>query len=315
VIAMTNEASSAAKVLPSGEQFEISVGGQRATVVEVGGGLREYEVDGRPVLEPYAAHRMRDGAHGAVLVPWPNRLEDGRYSFEGTTYQVPLTEPEKRNAIHGFLLWQPWEATERDADRIVMTTRLYPREGYPFTLGIRVSYELGPNGLTAATIAENLGDRACPFGHGQHPYLSPGSGLIDACTLQLSGSTRIVTDSERQLPTRRVPVDGTSFDFLEPRELGQTQIDYAFTDLARDGDGRAWTRLWGPDGGCAALWVDDSYAFVETYTGDTLAPDRARRGLGTEPMTCPPNGFASGDHVIRLEPGESVAAAWGACLS
>jgi aldose 1-epimerase len=312
---MTAETSSRARVLPSGEQFEIKAGAQRATIVEVGGGLREYVVDGRPVLEPYAADRMRDGAHGAPLIPWPNRLEDGRYSFDGTTYRVPLTEPEKRNAIHGFLLWQPWEATERDADRVVMTTHLYPREGYPFTLGIRISYELGPKGLTVATTAENLGDRGCPYGHGQHPYLSPGSGHIDACTLQLSGSTRIVTDPERQLPVGREPVEGTDFDFLEPRGLGEARIDHAFTDLARDDDGRAWTRLWGPDGGCAELWVDDSYGFVETYTGDTLAPDRARRGLGTEPMTCPPNGFASGDHVIRLEPGESVTATWGACLS
>jgi aldose 1-epimerase len=83
---MTSETSSAARVLPSGEQFEINAGGQRATIVEVGGGLREYEVDGRPVLEPYAADRMRAGAHGAPLIPWPNRLEDGRYSFDGTTY-------------------------------------------------------------------------------------------------------------------------------------------------------------------------------------------------------------------------------------
>jgi Aldose 1-epimerase len=123
---MTAETSSPARVLPSGEQFEINAGGQRATIVEVGGGLRECEMDGRPVLEPYAADRMRDGAHGAPLIPWPNRLEDGRYSFDGTAYQVPQTELEKRNAIHGFLLWQPWEATERDADRVVMKTHLYP---------------------------------------------------------------------------------------------------------------------------------------------------------------------------------------------
>ena len=302
-------------MLPSGEQFEIGAGRQRATIVEVGGGLREYAVDGRPVLEAYAADRIRDGAHGAPLIPWPNRLEDGRYSFDGRTYQVPLTEPEKQNAIHGFLLWQPWEATERDAERVVMATHLYPREGYPFMLGIRISYELGPDGLTVATTAENLGDRACPYGHGQHPYLSPGSGQLDACTLQLSGRTRILTDPERQLPTGREPAEGTDFDFLQPRALGEARIDHAFTDLVRDDDGLAWSRLWGPDGGCAELWVDGSYGFVETYTGDTLGPDRARRGLGTEPMTCPPNAFATGDHIIRLEPGEPVTTTWGARLS
>ena len=63
------------------------------------------------------------------------------------------------------------------------------------------------------------------------------------------------------------------------------------------------------------LWVDEVYPFVETYTGDTLAPDRARRGLGTEPMTCAPDAFNSGDGLIRLEPGESFTGTWGALLS
>jgi aldose 1-epimerase len=302
-------------VLPSGEQFEISSGGHRATIVEVGGGLREYEADGRAVIEPYSADRMRDGAHGAPLIPWPNRLADGRYSFDGEDYQVPLTEPEKRNAIHGFLLWRSWDAVEREPDRVVMGTRLYPLEGYPFSLEVRVAYELGPEGLTVNTTAENLGERPCPYGHGQHPYLSPGRGLIDDCTVQLAGLTRILTDAERQLPAGREPVQGTEYDFLEPRRLGATQIDFAFTDLVRDQDGRASTRLWGADGACAELWVDESYRFVETYTGDTLAPDRARRGLGTEPMTCAPNAFASGDGLIRLGPGESVTTRWGTRLS
>jgi galactose mutarotase-like enzyme len=48
-------------------------------VVEVGGGIRVYEVEGRPVFDPYPIHAMADGAHGTPLVPWPNRLRDGRY--------------------------------------------------------------------------------------------------------------------------------------------------------------------------------------------------------------------------------------------
>jgi len=105
---------------PSGEQFEIRTGGQRATIVEVGGGLREYEVDGRAVLEPYPVDRIRDGAHGAPLVPWPNRLAGGRYSFDGEDHQLALTEPERRNAIHGLLLWRPWTVVDRAGDRLVM---------------------------------------------------------------------------------------------------------------------------------------------------------------------------------------------------
>src|SRR5207248_5710713 len=114
---------------PSGEQLEIAHGEQRATIVEVGGGIREYELAGRPVLDPYRAEAMCDGAHGAPLIPWPNRLGEGRYSFEGHDYQLALTEPERGNAIHGLLRWCNWRALERGDDRVVMGTRLHPLQG------------------------------------------------------------------------------------------------------------------------------------------------------------------------------------------
>jgi aldose 1-epimerase len=133
--------------------------------------------------------------------------------------------------------------------------------------------------------------------------------------VQLAGRTRILTDPERQLPIGREPVEETPYDFLKARPLAAMRIDHAFTDLVRDPAGRAWTRLWGPDGACAELWVDETYRFVETYTGDTLTRDRARRGLGTEPMTCGPDAFALGEDVIRLAPGESTTTTWGARLS
>src|SRR5215207_3109340 len=300
---------------PSGEQWEIGTGNQRATIVEVGGGVREYEVDGRAVLEPYPVEQIRDGAHGAPLVPWPNRLADGRYSFDGQEHQLALTEPQRHNAIHGLLLWRPWRVVDRGTKRLVMGARLHPLPGYPFTLEVRIAYELNEDGLSVTTSAQNIGERACPYGNGHHPYLSPGDGLIDGCSLQLETETRIVTDPERQLPAGSEPVRDTAFDFSEPRILGDIQIDHAFTGLARDPLGRAWARLGGADGACAELWVDESYPFIQLYTGDALRPDRARRGLAAEPMTCPANALATGEDVIRLEPGESVTTAWGARLT
>ncbi|MEA2298818.1 MAG: aldose 1-epimerase [Solirubrobacteraceae bacterium] len=302
-------------VHPSGEQFEITDGEQRATVVEVGGGLREYAVAGRPVLDPYPAEAMCDGGHGAPLIPWPNRLADGRYRFDGADHQVALTEPAKHNAIHGFLRWRPWRALERGPDRVVVGTRLYPLSGYPFTLELSILYQLGPGGLEVSTTAANLGDRAAPYGCGQHPYLSPGAGLIDACRLEVPAATRITTDEERQLPTGTEPVEGTPYDFRSPRPIGSQPIDFAFTDLHRDADGRAVTRLCAPDGRTAELWVDEHYPIFEIFTGDTLSPTRRRRGLGVEPMTCPPNALATGDGVIRLEPGQTVCTRWGARLA
>jgi aldose 1-epimerase len=258
---------------------------------------------------------MCDGAHGAPLIPWPNRLADGRYRFDSTDYQVALTEPDKQNAIHGFLRWQSWGPLERSRDRIVMATTLHPQTGYPFTLDVRIEYRLDASGLTVATTSTNRGEHPCPYGCGQHPYLSPGPWLLDDCTVQLSAATRIVTDLERQLPTGIEPVNGTSFDFRAGRTLGDLRVDYAFTDLARDPDGRARVRLSRPDGYTSELWVDRTYPVIELFTADTLTPERRRRGLGTEPMTCPPNAFQTGQGLIYLKPGESTTTTWGACLT
>jgi aldose 1-epimerase len=300
---------------PSGEQFEIRQGDQRATVVEVGGGVRAYTDGDRPVLDPYAVDALCDGEHGAPLVPWPNRLADGAYRFDDTDYSVALNEPEKHNAIHGFLSWRPWQAVEQDTSRVVMATRLHPLAGYPFTLDIRLTYELGPGGLVVSTTATNVGTQPCPYGTGQHPYLSPGTGPIDDSVLQLAASTRILTDNERQLPTGTAPVEGTDFDFRAGKRLGQQKLDTPFTDLERDHHGRAWARLTAPDGTCSELWVDEHYPIIEIYTGDTLSTPRRRLGLGTEPMTCPPNAFQTGNGLTRLEPGRSSTATWGVRLS
>jgi aldose 1-epimerase len=300
---------------PSGEQHDIRHGEQVATIVEVGGGIRRYDVGPRPVLDPFPLDAICDGAHGTPLIPWPNRLADGRYSFDGSERQLDITEPDKNNAIHGLLRWRPWQLLDRDEHRLVMACRLHPTPGYPFLLDVQIEYSLGDDGLRVTTTATNGSDQACPYGHGQHPYLSPGQARVDDCELRFDAATRILTDDKRQLPTGTEPTAGTDFDFRASRPIGGQQIDHAFTDLRRDAAGRATVRLSAPDGEVSELWVDEHYPYLEIYTGDTLSPQRQRRGLGVEPMTCPPNAFATGTDVIRLEPGEAVSTSWGVSLS
>ncbi len=300
---------------PSGEQFELLHGPQRATIVEVGGGIREYAVGQRPALDPYPLEAMCDGAHGMPLIPWPNRLRDGRYSFDGEPYQLPLTEPEAGNAIHGLLRWRNWRALERERDRVVMETRLHPMQGWPFPLDVGIAYSLTDAGLTVETTVTNIGPRICPFGSGQHPYLSAGPGCrLDECRLRLTAGTRILTDPDRQLPTGTEPIHGTDLDFRSPRMLEGVSIDDPFTDLERDHDGLAWVGLSGPDGHTVELWCDQTYRVIQLYTGDTLDTPRRRLGLAAEPMTCPPNALQSGDGVIRLEPGRTHVSRWGVRL-
>jgi aldose 1-epimerase len=298
---------------PSGRQFELSSGQQRAVVVEVGGGIREYSVAGRDVLEPYALDQMCDAAHGAPLIPWPNRLADGRYSFAGAEHQLALDEPEQGNAIHGLLRWRAWTALEHEPDRVRLGARLLAMPGYPFSLEVSIAYELGEEGLTVTTEARNIGPGECPFGAGQHPYLSAGGAPLDGCTLHLQAATRLLTD-ERQIPVGREPVAGGPYDYATPRPVGELRIDDAFTDLARDLDGLARARLECPDGAAVELWADERYPFLEVFSGDPLPEPRRRRALAVEPMSCAPNAFRSGDGLVRLAPGEDIVLRWGAGL-
>ncbi len=297
--------------LPSGRQYTIVHGSDRVTVVEVGGGLRSYVADGRELLDGYAEDEMATSARGQPLIPWPNRLRDGQYTWAGDQHQAPLSEPEKGNAIHGFLRFANWTCLGQTTGRVDLGQVLHPRPGYPFTLAVRLSYRLGPQGLTVTTTARNVGTGALPYACGQHPYLAAPTGIVDQCTLQAPGGTYLPTD-DRGIPTGSQPVQGSQYDFRAGRELGNLELDLAFTDLERDEDGRAWVRLRAPDGQGAAVWLDESYPYVELFTGDSL-PDsqRRRRGLGVEPMTAPPNAFQSATDVVRLEPGASTSASWG----
>jgi aldose 1-epimerase len=278
--------------LPSGEQIEIRAGDQRVVVVEVGAGLRSYTVGEREVIDGYGADEMASAGRGQVLMPWPNRIEDGAYEF------------------NGGVRWVAWSAVERDGDHVVLEHTLHPQPGYPFTLALRIEYTLSEAGLQVMSTATNIGERPCPYGTGQHPYMRLGAEGVDPLVLRAPGQTVLYADA-RGLPAGLEPVEGTAYDFRQPRTIGATKLDNAFTDLERDDDGRARVELRLPDDEVAlSVWLDERYAYLQLFTGDVL-PSVGRRSLAVEPMTCPPNAFRTGEDVIVLEPGASTTASWG----
>jgi len=298
---------------PSGRQYPIVHGAQRAVVTEVGAALRVYTLAGEDLIDGYSEDEMSTVARGVPLLPWPNRLQDGRYAFGGVTYQTALTEPAKHNAIHGLTRWLNWSAAEHQSDRVLMTLLLHPQEGYPFTLSLAIEYRLAEQGLSVTTTATNAGSRPLPYGAGHHPYLKVAPGLIDDAILRVPALLWLDVD-ERQIPTGRlIPAKGSAFDFLEPRRIGQTTLDTAFSSLLPDADGLTRVELRTPDGRRRlTLWMDPAYRFLMVFTGDTIPQtDRRRRGLGIEPMTCAPNAFRSGDGLIVLQPGQSATSKWG----
>lgn len=296
---------------PSGEQYVIRHGDQEAVAVQVGGGLRAYSAAGRDVLDGYAEDAICDGARCQTLVPWPNRVKDGRWSWAGADQQLALTEPEQHNAIHGLVRWLAWEVVSHGESEVVLTCRSAPRPGYPWWLTVTNTWSLGDGGLTVVTTIRNDSDTAAPVAAGFHPYITAGTATIDDAVLTIPASRRILT-GDQQIPTGEEPVEGTAYDFREPRRLGDLAIDHTYADLRRDDDGRARLRLAASGDSVVTVWVDAAYPYLEVFTGDALPdPERRRRGLGVEPMTAPPNALASGESLVVLDGGHRWEGSWG----
>ena len=296
---------------PSGEQISLEFGAQRATVVEVGGGLRAYALGAWDVIDGYGVLERCVGAHGQPLIPWPNRLRDGRYRWKGSELQLDLSEPARQNAMHGLVRWRNWVVRAREPARVVLGHVLHGEPGYPFMLGLEIEYVLEPRGLTVTTSALNIGPESCPYGTGMHPYFSLGASTIDEAILEVPATTRLLAD-ERGVPVGEEPVDDGPLDFRAPREIGAAQIDDCFTGLERDEAGFSRVELGAPDGSRqVTLRASPEYEYLMVFTGDTLPEAYRRRGLAIEPMTCAPDAFRSGAGLVRLEPGERHVASWG----
>ncbi|MEO7262477.1 MAG: aldose epimerase, partial [Jatrophihabitantaceae bacterium] len=125
-----------------GRRYEIAAGGYRAVLAEVGACLAGLWHDGSPVTVESPPDALPPKSTGAVLLPWPNRIADGRYSFDGVDYQLPLTEPARLNASHGLVKWVRWGATHHDGSSLTLAHDLAPQTGYPFELRLEISYRL-----------------------------------------------------------------------------------------------------------------------------------------------------------------------------
>ncbi|WP_446666258.1 aldose 1-epimerase family protein [Flexivirga sp. B27] len=298
-------------ISPSGEQWSISRGDQRLTVVSVGGGIRSYDAAGRPVLHGYPVDAKADAGRGQLLMPWPNRIADGRYTFDGKQQQLPLTEPARHNASHGLVRWEQWSLVDLSDSVVTTSFRLMPGPGWDAILDLQVRYELTDDGLTVTPSATNVGTVRAPFGFGAHPYLTIGEDTVDELELSLPASEYLAVD-EQLLPTRTHPVAGSDFDFRDPRQIGDAEIDTAFTGLVADGDGR-WRVSIGSGERSTTLWAEaDSFPYAQVFTGDSLPAGRARRtGVAVEPMSCPAGAFATGTALVVLEPGDTWSGNWG----
>ncbi|GAA1960546.1 aldose 1-epimerase family protein [Microbacterium deminutum] len=306
------------QVPASGVQHALRAGDYEAVIASVGATLRSLTYDGRDLIVPFDADEVRPSHRGATLGPWPNRVVDGRYTFEGVQRQLALTEPARGHALHGLITWLDFEAIDKGPDHVTLAQRIEPQTAYPWRIVVKTTFTLASDGLTQSVSARNESDGPAPWGTGPHPYLVAGAGHVDDWTLELPAAQVLAVTPDRLIPTDLVAVDADEperFDFRVARPIASAAIDHAYTGLSRDDAGRATVRVTSSGGNGVAMSWDAACPWVQIHTADRPGLPINRIGLAVEPMTCAPDAFNADTYafdagLIVLEPGATTEASW-----
>ena len=302
---------------PTGRAVEIAVGGTRAVVGTVAAVLRSLVVDGVQLTEPLGDADVPRFASGIVLSPWPNRVGDGRWTLGDVEQQLPLTEPARRNAIHGLLRFADYEIRERSRDAVTLGAIIPPQTGWPAFLDTWVEYRALPTGIAVRHGVVNLWSDRTPYAVGAHPFLRLGTTPVEELVLTVHADRWFESD-ERQLPVAERDVAGTPCDLRGGVRVGDLagRLDTAFTGLrhergvvARLDDPRSGRRL--------SLHQDEDWRYLQVFTPAAFpaADGSTRQAIAIEPMTAPPDALRSGEGLVWLEPGETWEGGWGLSLS
>ncbi|MCW2163291.1 aldose 1-epimerase [Microbacterium hydrothermale] len=292
---------------PTGRRFVLRSANVSAEIAQVGAALRALTVDGVDLVPRYPDDVPTPAASGVVLVPWPNRIRDGKYRFDGADLQLAISEPKFGNASHGLLRFAAYQPIEQTEERLVLGADVVPQTGYPFHLRTRVTFTLQADGLHVAHDIENVGASAAPVALGVHPYLQIGGVDTADLVVHSSGTTTLVLD-DRNIPVDEVPV-GAGTDLRDGVRLGDAALDNGYRRMERDAEGRARHTLTAPDGARVELWQDEGFRWAQVFTTDRYPGHPL--AVAIEPMTAPANAFATGDDLERLECGGILHREWG----
>ena len=251
------------------------------------------------------------------LFPFANRLADGQYEIDGKSYQLPINEVARNNALHGFLYRLTPEATllendeKSEAGKKTMVLKYrYNGDlaGYPFAADIVLRFILSNDAaLEILFEVHNRSQHTIPVGIGWHPYFCLG-GMVDDWHLQLP-QVQKVEINERMLPTGK---RSDYYDFSQLKAIAKTQFDTCFALENTHVNKTARTLLWSEKQQLGLeIWQqtgDKGFNFLQLC----IAQDR--QSIAIEPVSCGIDAFNNGDGLIQLEPNDRFTSQMGVRL-
>lgn len=267
-------------------------------IPEIGAILTQLVIDGCSIITcPVFEGDYLKGKPSAFLFPFPNRLEDGKYTFEGTQYQMPLNEPARQNAIHGFVFEQSFEIKNQTEDSIQLIYRYDgSREYYPFAFDFEIQYQFINDYLSVSYFVTNTGNSSMPCGFGWHPYFEFDGESIEKMTIELPATRAIQTD-ERMMARGFSEVIPPQTIYLENNVLDNGFKVESDEEMI-----------------CTTLVLGDKRIIIEQQNSG-LSPlnylmiytPATRKSVAIEPMSCNINALNNGDGLTVLALAEQIS--------
>ena len=225
--------------------------------------------------------------NSSLLFPFPNRISDGKYEINGTSYQINCNEKALNNALHGFVFNKYFSVTKINSTSteasITFSYSDTKKTAYPFDYQLDVTYIFSENKLNIGFIVTNKSTKTMPFGIGWHPYFKAKN--LHKSILNFEAENQFALN-EKMIPLHEVPLKINT-----PTEMDAIFLDDCFVTQKSE-----------------TTFKTDAYSiemkfsskppnsFLQVYTPPT------RDCIAIEPMTCAPNSFNNKKGLLLLEP-------------
>ena len=244
---------------------------------------------------------------GSALAPWPNRLEDATWTFEGKQLVGEITESGNHNGLHGLLVRRDFEIVSQTADAITYRYEFGSDPVYPFHVVFEVTYQLTDAGLHVTMAATNRAGHDVPIAFGTHPYFA-----VDADSQLKVSASKASVNSARQLPISEQPVEAIGLKHNQFANFKELPLDDCLLDLGVQPE----TVLSRPAlGKSVTVWQDRTMPYQMIFVRGPKFAGEHPVTIAIEPQTAPANALRSNQDLFWLTPGETRVATWGVRVS
>jgi aldose 1-epimerase len=281
-----------------GNYLEVSnsdIGFRARIYLNQGGSLQELTLNNIQVIKEFESVSSEKKYASSILFPFTGRIENGKYTFNNTVYQLEINNPETKSAIHGLVYNKVFKILNHKTTEDSLTVSLKhdqtEREvGFPFKYSIIITYTFFKNGIELTAHIENKDDDPFPYSLGWHPYFF--SENLQESKLSINSSKKIIFN--KNMSPLRFAANNYNSEF----QIEDKKLDDCFS-LLKNAIGFKTPNY------NVNLRSSASENYIQVYT-----PSTEKDCIAIEPLTAPPNCLNNNIGLLILNPDETYTVNW-----